>query len=128
MKLVHLLSSFFALAECAFADTAGNVVHLAARQLSADLSLSLSRDSLISVEAPPRWSSFKAPHPAVVVNAGNELDVALTVKYSLLSASSYELRPSIRTDYRHQILGSILYLERYSLPCSKWWQWMGNNI
>lgn len=48
-------------------------------QLIVELEPQLSRTGLLSSEIAPRWSSFHAPRPAVVVNAETEQDVAKTV-------------------------------------------------
>ncbi|KAI1465028.1 FAD binding domain-containing protein [Daldinia caldariorum] len=79
MMFVILFSSLFASASLtsAAAVDAGSV----AQRLRTELAPHLSRHDLISTEAPPRWSSFNAPHPAVVVNVETESDVAITVKY-----------------------------------------------
>jgi hypothetical protein len=42
----------------------------------------LSKEASITFEGPPRWSTFHAPDPVVVVNIVNELDVATTVSYT----------------------------------------------
>lgn len=48
-------------------------------QVHADLASQLSNQDLLSSEAPPRWSSFEAPRPGVVVNVETEQDVAAAV-------------------------------------------------
>lgn len=87
MKLVRLVSSLsplLALAGLTFglksagARTENN--GLDARGLIDDLGPKLSRQNLISFTSPPRWSSFNAPRPSVVVNVETELDVAVTVR------------------------------------------------
>ncbi|KAF2740571.1 FAD binding domain-containing protein [Polyplosphaeria fusca] len=52
-----------------------------AARLSKELIPQLSKGASISSEGPPRWSTFKAPKPAVVVNVACENDVSITVKY-----------------------------------------------
>ncbi|KAI2619893.1 hypothetical protein GGR54DRAFT_630457 [Hypoxylon sp. NC1633] len=79
MKFVFLSSSFFGLAGLALASPTGSSTVI--QQLHAELGPQLSHQDIISTEAPPRWSTFNAPHPAIVVNVESELDVAVTVKY-----------------------------------------------
>lgn len=77
MKFVSLLSALLA----ATGLTSGAAVDTrsVAQQIHDELSPQLSRQDLISTEDPPRWSSFDAPDPAVVVNVETESDVAVTV-------------------------------------------------
>jgi hypothetical protein len=52
-----------------------------ALEIREELLSSLSSPSIVSHEAPTRWSSKSAPQPLLVVNAETESDVAATVKY-----------------------------------------------
>ncbi|KAL8765972.1 MAG: hypothetical protein Q9209_007119 [Squamulea sp. 1 TL-2023] len=53
------------------------------REIKKDLGRALSQGSSISSNASdaPRWSLYRAPTPAFVVNVGSENDVATTVRY-----------------------------------------------
>jgi hypothetical protein len=54
-------------------------------RVTAQLIPKLSGGSFISFTAPPRWSTYDPPDPAVVVNVNNELDVSLTVGMNSLT-------------------------------------------
>lgn len=58
-------------------------------KLSKELSPKLSHGASLSTKAPQRWSDYNDPNPAVVVNVGNEADVALTVSISTHSKDRY---------------------------------------
>jgi hypothetical protein len=46
-----------------------------------ELGPKLSQGESITAEAPPRWSTYKAPKPVAVVNVNNGQDVAYTVGF-----------------------------------------------
>lgn len=54
-------------------------------RVSAQLIPKLSGGSFISFTAPPRWSTYDPPDPAVVINVNSELDVSLTVGINSLT-------------------------------------------
>ena len=45
-----------------------------------DLKNLLSSPSCVTVTLPARWSTYQAPHPAVVVDAQTENDIAAVVR------------------------------------------------
>jgi hypothetical protein len=59
--------------------------------LSRELIPHLSKTASISLEAPPRWSEFKAPDPAAVINVATEDDVAATVRNTSMSCALVQL-------------------------------------
>ncbi|KAI9148980.1 FAD-linked oxidoreductase OXR1 [Paramyrothecium foliicola] len=79
MRPLLTFVSLFALRSFAAVANAGTHEEIAQKLLH-ELAPKLSRSNLISFEAPTRWSSFKAPVPAIVVNVETESDVANTVK------------------------------------------------
>ncbi|KAF2260278.1 FAD binding domain-containing protein [Lojkania enalia] len=52
-----------------------------ASKVQSDLTPKLSKGSFITFKEPPRWSTFKAPDPAIVVNVKSEFDVAATIMF-----------------------------------------------
>lgn len=82
-------------------------------EVKKDLGSKLSQGSSISASDAdaPRWSLYRAPNPAFVVNVSSENDVAPVVCLSRLQCS-------------HQVVstkqtGSVLQQKEHKLPCSK---------
>jgi hypothetical protein len=67
--------------------------------VTADLNNIISPASKAKIELRARWSTYKAPSPAVVVNAATEKDVAAVVSFLMTIQQSWPIAYHIQVQY-----------------------------